>query len=288
MKKFLALAVLATTATSFAASDRAITDIMYLPSAGTTFGLSDFASIGRSVKGEDSDDDASVSGVAVAQTIGHSISDRWLIAASLNYTTLEIDPEEGPKSDIEGFSDPLITARFRALDEEFTLDFLGSALISLGDKKYEDNGDQNNLQGGSAFEVGAQFGKKAESFSWALTAAVRNNFERTLDIETIGDVDGKSNNEYKLRADILNKLAEKSFLRSHFGITFQDALEADEGAYNIMAPYTIYNLGTEYQHLMSADLLLRGGIVLTQLNHDSAEIEKDIEARINIGATYQF
>lgn len=288
MKKFLALVVLATTATSFAASDRAITDIMYLPAAGTTYGTSDLASMGRAVKGVDSDDDAKISGAGVFQTIGHAFTNRFSLAASLNYSTVEVDPETGSKSDLKGISDPTVTARFRALDEKYTLDFIGTGLISIGDKKYKDNGDQNNLQGGSAVEIGAQFGKKAESFSWAVTAAVRNNFKRKLDLDSNGDVDGKSNNDYKLRADILNKLAEKSFLRSHADVEFSDALESKNGSSILNSAYTIYTIGSEYQHLFSANFLLRGGLDLTQYNHDSSVVEKDIEASFHAGVTYQF
>lgn len=288
MKKFLALAVLATTATSFAASDRSITDIMYLPNPGTTFGLTEFSSIGRAVKGDDSDDDASISGVGVSQTIGHSFTDRFSLAASINYITAEIDPEEGSKTDIDGISDPTITAKFRALDEEYALDFFAGALISIGDYEIKDNGDQNNMQGGNALELGAQFGKKSDGFSWAVTAAVRSNFERTIDADSSGEVDGKANNDYKLRGDILNKLAEKSYLRSHIDIEFNDALESEDTSSEIYSSYTIYTIGSEYQHLIDADLLVKGGIDLAKYNHDAGTIENDIEARINIGATYQF
>jgi hypothetical protein len=288
MKKFLALAVLATTATSFAASDRAIYDIMYLPTTGTTFGISDLGVLSRSVKADDSDDDTEVSGYGLTQTIGHSFTERFALAASLNYTDYEIDPDVGSKSDISGISDPIITAKYRALDEDYALDFIATALISRGDSEIDQDGDQDNLQGGHALQVGVQYGHKAENFSWAVLAAVNNNFDRTYDVEDIGDIDAKSNNDYSLRADFLNKLAEKSFLRSHAEVEFQDALEAESGSYNILSSHKVYEVGAEYQHLCSANLLVRGGLDFTADNHDSGEVDSDNAATLNLGATYQF
>lgn len=288
MKKFLALAVLATATSSFAATDRAIYDIMYLPKAGTAFGLTDFAGLSRTLEDKD-DDKTELSGFAVNQTLGYSITDRFALAGSLSYGDYEVDPDGGDKYTIDGFSDPTITAKFRVMEEEYTLDLIGALKISVGDSEVETDGDTDNLQGGHVLDLGVQFGKKTETFQWAVSGTYTRNFERTYDYEGAGngDVDFDANNEIEFRGDILNKLAEKSFLRSHLAVSFSDELETDDGD-SFESPTTDYTIGTEYQHLIDANLLLRAGIAFTMSNHDSGQLDSDNAAVVNFGATYQF
>ncbi len=103
------------------------------------------------------------------------------------------------------------------------------------------------------------------------------------------DVKFKPNNEVLARADLLNKLCEKSFLRSHFEMLFTEEVKAKtSGVSNLFAPTTVYDLGTEYQHLMSQDLLARVGVYYRIENSDSASTDSDRAWVFTVGANYQF
>ncbi|MBA2405805.1 MAG: hypothetical protein H0V66_13600 [Bdellovibrionales bacterium] len=283
MKVLLALAVLATSATSFAA-DRDLYDIMYLPSAGTTFGISELEYIKNDVESDAGDSENS--GYGLTQTVGHSFTDRLSVAASLGYRNLEFDPEVGSKTEQTGITDPTISARFRTMDETARWDIVGGALISVMDSELESNGDTDNLQGGHALFVGTQFGTKTESFQWAVLGQLKHNMERTIDVSGFGDADYDANNELLVRGDILNKLAEKSFLRSFVSVNFVEKLKSDDAGDT--APITTSTLGTEYQHLCKKDLLLRGGVDYAMNNYDSATVDSDNVWTFRVAANYQF
>jgi hypothetical protein len=284
MKSFLALAVLASSTVALASS-RDIFDIMYLPSAGTSYGFSelDMANGKREVKnGGDTD----VSGYRLTQTIGHAISDRFSLQAAMNYANVDVDPAGGSKTTTSGFSDPTVSARFRAMDEDFRLDFIGGALISVMDAEEESDGDKNNLRGGHALFVGAQMGNKTENFQWSVLGQLTHNLDSTIDRDGRSDIDVDSNDELLLRGDILNKLAEKSFLRSFASLKLATLVEAENTTY--AAPATTYNIGTEYQHLMSKDLMLRGGVDYATTNQDSGIYDSMTAWNFRVAANYQF
>ena len=283
MKVLLALAVLATSATTFA-SERAIYDIMYLPTTGTTYGISEAAYLKNDVESDAGDTETS--GYGLTQTIGHSFTDRLSVAASLGYGDFEQDPDVGAKTEQSGITDPTIIARFRTLDETALWDILGGALISIGDSEQESNGDTDNLQGGHALFVGTQYGSKTESFQWAVLGLLTHNMERTTDISGFGDAEQDANNELLVQGDILNKLAEKSFLRSFVSANFTEELKSDDVANN--APITTYAIGTEYQHLCSKDLLIRVGVDYSMSNYESSIVDSDNTLTGRIAANYQF
>ena len=56
MKKFIALAVLASSAVSYAASSD-IYDIQYLPSTGTTYGFTTYSHVKSELEADDADDE---------------------------------------------------------------------------------------------------------------------------------------------------------------------------------------------------------------------------------------
>lgn len=287
MKLVLALAVLATSAASVAAS-RDIYDIMYLPNAGTTYGFSEASLLSGETEGKNGLGDTETDGFTLNQTIGHALTDRLSLQASIGYAELEADPDGGSKVEQSGISDPTISARFRVMDEAYRFDIIGGALISIMDSEQERNGDTDNLQGGHALFAGAQFGQKTESFQWAVLGQFTYNMERTVETSA-KDIDIDQNNELLVRGDILNKLAEKSLLRSFVSVDFSEILESDDlSPKTVQAPSTAYAIGTEYQHLISKDLLARVGVDYTMINQDSAYVDSDTAWNFNIGANYQF
>lgn len=287
MKFFLALAVLATSATAFSAS-RDIYDIMYLPNAGTNYGFTEVGYLTGEVKGKSGQVDTDISGYGFEQTLGRSFSDRLSVQVAMDYVNGEIDPDGGSSIDQSGLSDPTFTARFRVMDEDMKLDILGGLLLSLGDTEIESNGDLDNRQGGHAVFAGAQVGKKMEGMQWAVQGLLTRNFERTYDTSG-GDADVDANMDLLVRGDLLNKLAEKSFLRTHLDINFEGMQESDDTApETVVAPTTTYTLGAEYQHLCSENLLARVGVDYISINNDTGYTKSDNRWKLFVAANYQF
>lgn len=293
MKKFIALAVLATTAAH--AADRNIYDIMYLPKAGTTYGFTDAALTKGKVESDAGDED--FDGYAVSQTLGYSFSDRFTVSLALNYASIQGDPEGGEKYDLQkGISDPTAQARFRMMDENMQWDILGGATISLMDQETDVSAsgreDNDNLQGGHSLFIGTQIGAKAENFQWAISGIFTHYLESENKVKTAGNPDVKikddAHNELAVRGDILNKLAEKSYLRSFVSVDFIESFKDDQVPKNETAPVTAYTVGTQYQHLLSQDVLLKAGIDYSTVNVSTGQIDDYTIWTYTVGANYQF
>lgn len=290
MKKFIALAVLVGTTSSFA-SDRDIFDIMYLPDPGTTYGFT----TGEFADGERESDelgDLEASGYAITQTIGHAFTDRFSIEASLDYTNLEYDPESADEYDLTGVSDPTVSARFRTMDEKFRWDVVGGATISFMDREIESNNDRNNLQGGHSLFVGTQFGVKTEIMQWALAGLIVHNMKTETEFEVDGgndvDVEDDANNELIVRGDLVNKLGNNSYLRSNIQASFTEEFEDDQNPEQKTAPSTTHQIGTEFQQLFSEDVLFRAGVDYQQRHELSGQIDSIESFIYRLGVNYQF
>ncbi len=293
MKRFLALAIAVSAVSAHAVSDRAIYDIMYLPKVNTKYGITELGMQDRDIKGEGSTRDVDIKGWGVKQDIGFALTEKLTVNLHMEYLNAEIDQEGGSSFDQEGVTDPVASGRFRLMDEDLKLDLIGSLLMSIADGKIKtDNtgiiSDMNNLQGGNAVSVGAQVGQQKENLQWAFLAQYKRNFEREYDIDN-EDVKYKSNNDFFFRADLLNKLAEKSFLRSHVSTNFEERLDNKTSGYSdLFTPKTVYKLGTQYQHLCSSDLLLRGGVEYAIENSNNGQFGSDRAWTFSVGANYQF
>lgn len=286
MKKFIALAVVASATASFASDNREIQDIMYLPNAGTTYGFSTGTYTKRTIEAAK---DTDISGHGLSQTFGYALTDRLSLEGSINYANLEYETGEDT-TEQTGISDPTVGARFRTMDESFRWDILGGATISLGDKELDDDGF-NNYQGGSSLFAGTQFGGKSPSFQWALTGLLTHFMERTTDIDGFAKIEQDSTNGLLLRADILNTLGEKSFLRSNVAANFAEETESDDTSPGVdfsEDSATTYSIGTEYQHKMSTDFLLRAGVNYASINQDTSNNDDDTVWNFLAGANYQF
>lgn len=292
MKKLIALAVLASS-TAFA-TESAIYDIQYLPTPGTTYGFTTASMLDQKLEFDPSGE-AEISGTILSQTIGHAFTDRLSLQAAISHADLEYDPDGGSKFDwAKGISDLDVTARFRTIDEKFRWDVIGGATISMSDREIKSDLDSNNSQGGHSLFVGTQFGSKQELFQWAILGQLTYNMEGTVDDKALDEkYDTESSNELLVRGDILNKLAEKSYLRSHISVNFTEEVELDdEGTDGLVdsfsAPSAVWELGTEYQHLFSRDLLARIGADYRMINQHTAVIEDNTAWVFTVGANYQF
>ncbi len=286
MKKLITIALLATTTSVAFAADRAIYDIMYLPNAGTSYGFTDLNLESREIEADSGDDE--IDGMRLSQTIGHSFTDRFTLNANFNLYDGERDPENGSSTDEDGLSDLGVNARFRMMDETIQLDVIGGVQLAIEDSEIESNGDVDNrfTSGGNQMNVGLQVGEKAGDLQWAVLGRFIHAFERSLDTSG-GDIDLEPRDAVQVRADLLNKLAEKSLLRSHFTVDLIEETELENGN-NFQGSQTNYELGTEYQHIVSQDLLAKVGIDYRMSNYESADVDSDTAWILHVGANYQF
>ena len=283
MKKILTLAVLATSVSVYAADNREIQDIMYLPNTGTTYGFTTGVYSDEKIKGTV---DTDVTGYRLNQTIGHSFTDRLSVEGSINYTNLKAEVDDDEIESQKGISDPTAAVRFRTMDESFRWDVLGGATISLGDREL-DGTEFNNYQGGTSLFAGTQFGGKSESFQWALTGRLTHFMESTTEVEGVGKFDQDSINALLVQADILNPLSEKWFLRSNVSANFLQDRSADNSNQDEAAA-SVYGIGTEIQHKVAMDLLLRAGVTYNSINQNTSNNDDDTSWNYLLGANYQF
>lgn len=293
MKFFIAI-LLVVSATAALAADRAIYDLMYLPKAGTNYGTSDLTLYKGVMKeeGDGFDFEGDVTGWGVRQVVGRSVSDSLLLSAELNFTHVDFHAEydyddfgsfEGGSTN-KGLSDPVFTARFRAIDSEIQFDFIGSFLASFGDSKI-DGSTSDNKEGGHVVTLAVQAGKKLDSFQVAGLAKYIRSLESTTEYD---DEDLKIKDDahgaYHLEVNALGKLSEQNFVKAVASVEFTDRFEDDEDGHT--SPSTVYTIAGELQHLISENLLLRGGVSLSDYHQNHLDSYRLFG--FNAGANYQF
>lgn len=284
MKALLAVVVLASAATVYADTTRSIYDIMYLPKAGTSFGFSEVEYSRDRTEFKGTDSKTVIKGFGFDQTVGHSFSDRLSAQASIGYGSYT-SKTGSTEFDIDGLTDLNLSAKFRTMDEKYKWDLIGGVVAGLADSEVESNGDTNLAQGGSSVFLGTQFGSTFNGMQWAVLGQYKHNMKATTDVPG-GEVEDDANGEFLLRADVLNKLAEKSFLRSHLDANFTETFEDDANGETVAS--TKYTLGTEFQHLCKANLLLRAGVDYSMVNHDANIVDNHSVWAFRLAANYQF
>lgn len=285
MKRLIALAVLSCSAVSYA-SPREIYDLVYLPNAGTTYGFSELNYIKGSF--ETNSTDVDFGGYALSQTVGHAFTDRLSLQGNLSYSNVVFDPDGGKNFDHSGISDPRITARFRAIDEDLRVDVFGGAVVGLGDSEIKANGDRNRQSGGSSLFIGTQFGKTIGDYQWAVLGQLQHNMTRDQEDKSKSDeYEIEPHNELLLGVESQKKIKENSLVRAYAQVNMVETADIDENTTTI-SPSTDYIFGGEYRHLLSKDLMLRAGLDYNIKNQDTGTNKDYNFWRLNLGANYQF
>jgi hypothetical protein len=265
-------------------AERDIYDIMYLPRAGTTFGMSSFGYSHAHANGSGDIFSLSSDAFWMNQTVGHSFTDKFSLSGNIGYLTSKSTHElEGYRltSKQVGWSDPSLNARFRLSDDGLLWDVMGGALIESG-KSYHDQGRSNNKRGVSEFTLGTQVGKKTDSLQWAFHADLtRVGAQETENTSSSGRYVWKLEPYYQcsIGGQLLNRVGSRSFIRS--GATFS-AMGLGLTTEDL---YKIYRVGTAYEHVCSKDLILRAGINYSVRDTWLTYIH---QIGFTIGAGYQF
>jgi hypothetical protein len=274
---------LASAALPILGAERDIYDIMYLPRAGTTFGMSSFLYSHAHANASGNIFSLSSDAFLMNQTVGHSFTDKFSLSGNMGYlTSKSTSALEGYRftSKRVGWSDPALGARFRLSDDGLLWDVIGGALIESG-KQSQDQQRSNNKRGGSALTLGTQVGKKTDSLQWAVHADLTRHGERTREINRpLLSWRTETEPHYysgSIGGQLLNRVGLRSFIRS--GATFSAVGSAIDDSYKI------YRLGTAYEHVCSKDLILRSGIDYSLIENRLRSIH---QFSFTMGAGYQF
>lgn len=284
--KFLALATTLALSTSvFAASNSSINDLQYLPDAGTVFGTTTFNYLkfsSRDFNGTATDHSTS-SGSLVTQNIGYSVMNNFSVSADLVYSNSKSEVNGANESKTTGFGDVAINGKYRVIDAEKRLDIVAKLSVSPGDAEVDSDGDSNGYSGGHALGLGADYGTKKGPYQWSVTAFLNHSFEATTDDK---EVDKKfkndAHNALSLGANLLTQLSESCYIKNFAGIEFTE--EYDDNNNGTTTGSTNYTLGSEFQHLVSKDLVVKAG-VNTYIGGSGYNF---VVLLYSLGASYQF
>lgn len=292
MKRALAIALICLS--TEVVSDSNIYDIMYLPKAGTTYGITEVSSIsGRS---ELDELDGDLSGYNLKQVVGHSLSDRFSMNITVNFLRFDQKIEDKRNnidyvSERSGLQEPGVNIRYRAIDTDFRLDFFGTAFISYGSAETETTNkptqsytETSSNEGQHAILVGTQMGQKYGMSQWAFGLAYQRNMGGTIkDNNTNRDFDPSQELSTKIEAQ--RSLDESTMVRALVGVLFQEKVNFENGA-----SYRDYTrdmiLGAEFLHTFSEDVMIRAGGELHQLRFGT--YDKYNYGIFTLGCNYQF
>lgn len=260
--KLLALATALALSTSvFAASNSSINDLQYLPDAGTVFGstnLGYITSSSRQFNGT-STDHYTYDGLLLQQSVGYGVSSNLFLSADLTYGKSKSETNGSEEGKSSGLGDVGFTGRFRAIDSDKRLDFLGKLSISPGDAEFDSDGDTNNYSGGHSVALGADYGTKKGAYQWSLSALLTRNLEsKTNDKENDTKYKDDAHNALSFGANLLTQFSETCFIKNFVAVEFTEEYDDDDN--NTTTGSSNYNVGTEFQHLLSKDLLLKAGV----------------------------
>ena len=278
MKFFVVICLLVSATVSFAA-DRAIYDLQYLPKGGTLFGFSEGSLFKGNFKNDSEGVDlqADITGWQLKQQLGYSITDNLSIGAEFSFLHQDYHFDYsfkgfGSASDgfsVKGLADPVLNAKFRALEAEFILDFKAAYFIPTGDRE-TDGSENNNKNGGPKATVGAELGKKINNMQFAVGADYTKVFKATTKDKDSGDeYKDDAHNEYLFHASGLFGLSDTTFLKGIGAVNFLD--QYDDNQDSDTAAQTKYILTGEFNQVITANLMARAGLEFTDWHQNGVD-----------------
>ncbi len=272
MKKSLVLAsVLALSASAFGAADSSINDLQYLPNAGTIFGSTQYSHL--KFDGGKSND--------LSQKVGYGIMDNLFVDIGLNYSH-----QDSGSSEFTGLGDIAANGRYRLSgDAANRFDLIGGVTVSPS-KEEIDNDGGNNYSGGHTLKVGAEYGNKSNERQWSVGAYYTHLLEAKTEDTDLDETDkADAHGKLSLAANLLTRLGEKCFFKTFASVNFEQKydVDSDSGDYE-NASNTLWNMGGEYQHLISNNLYVNVGASAYILGSSAA----GTVMQYNVGASYQF
>lgn len=300
MKVLWLLAVSALSFPVLAQSTRDIYDLMYLPKAGTIFGQTQATYGMGSQKVYDESSKSTVGEntqtlTAVDQLVGYGLMDNLSLSASIGYAMSKNEFESDASgvadsdNDSDGVTDPLIEARYRVMDSGLLMDVLVGGQISIGDAKSPNNNkDGNQLTGGHEAGLGLQVGQDNGGNQWAARIGWNYVFEATD--KTAGvTTDSNAHNQYILEVLGLIGVAQNLYLVPIAQYEITESYNDDQGGKT--SQLSQINLGAEARFVLNKDLMVRAGLVYTNLENaveDDVEFREDWFLTATASLNYQF
>ncbi len=278
------------------AAEANIYDLQYLPDAGMLYGHTDATYTSGEAKNTNT---VAIYGWTYAQTIGWAPTDKFLLSARIRNTALTYEYFTGSKAQFTGWSDPSLEGRYRILNENFILDFIGGGILST-DSSYINFGGTANAHGsndadflgGPQVFMGLEIGQKREYWQYAFQAfgyRVMNSTSRFKGEPT------QSNDPYNiwtLQGSLLNNLnSQKLFLHSFIGTRLVDGYLAKASESNekfAIAPIIEYRMGTGLDYALSPSFLWNTGVTYREFKFDSGSIKYYYMLVWDVGLKYQF
>lgn len=271
MKSIALASVLALSTAAFGAADTSINDLQYVPNAGTLFGSTQYSHFKY--------DSGKSNGVS--QAVGYGLVDNLFLAANVGYSH-----SDSGSTEFKGLSDIGLDARYRLSGSSANrFDLIGGVTISPDDSKIDED-EGNQYSGGHTVKIGAEYGNKSNERQWSLGAYYTQNLESKTEYEDVNETDtSDAHGELSFAANLLTRLGEKCFFKTSAGVNFEQKydVDSDSGDYE-SAGQTTWNMGGEYQHLLSNDLYVNVGARALLFGSSAASPIM----LYNVGANYQF
>jgi hypothetical protein len=175
-------------------ADRALTDLMYLPKAGTVYGETAFDWSGGQYN-QDKTTEVDTHTLIASQELGFGFTD--MISVNLSYEH-QINGEESTRSgtsertyvDTEGMMNPTLTGVWRVMEQgsaEYNLDIAAAYSPDMVDSEGSSNDEEFTAGSGNAtYTIGARMGQKNGTDHWALEAVFQMEGEGETEL-TNGD-----------------------------------------------------------------------------------------------------
>ncbi len=277
------------------ATDASIFDLQYLPAAGMVYGHTSASYTSGEAKNIKT---TAIYGWTYSQTLGYAFSDKFLLSGRIRNSSLTYEYYAGSKAQFTGWSDPSIDGRYRILNGNFLLDFIGGGIISTA-SSYTNFGGAANAHGSNDAEflggpqvfMGLEFGQKTEYLQYAFLAQGSRVMNSKSRYKSVATEKNDPYNIWSLQGSLLNKLSESTYLRSFIGTKFVDGYLAEASdtkqKYSI-APIIEYRGGTGLDYVFSPSFLLNTGVTYRQFKFDSGKIDHYYMFVWNVGLKYQF
>lgn len=289
MKLLLAIALICLS--SMAKAEPHISDIMYLPKAGTSFSTTTLGII--SGKGKSAGTENTISGHTAEQILGHAVTDYVSFNLGIGFhrfdQSLEIEGDtEETIIDSRGVTDPFIGTRLRLVDSLFRVDLTGTITVSIEDREGKDIGDNrrevNSVQGNHSLDLGIEVGQRFENSQWSLFVGMTRN-ESGVFRDNGQKKDFESSNDYTSRIQAQRDLDHRVTARAFVELSLFEEVKYDAGTRYL--PYqSDFSYGGGFYYTSSEDILFFGTGELHQLKFASWDSYN--YGVVTLGTTLQF
>lgn len=294
-------------------NDRAIYDLMYLPTAGTNFGQSyivSAATVSKVKQNGTTVADVNAGQQVINQFLGRSFTDSFAVAIQFDYLMkqrVEVDFEDASNSDEEldskGFGDPSLGFKYRLLnqkDSTINLDISPLVTFGTGDSiSATDDDEGNNKNGGNTYSLDVTVGKKFNEIQWTAFIGIEQSEEaKSKDATTKEKSKAAGHSTFSVGGQFLRNINEKWVFDFMVRMSAEQGYKdkADDGTYTKFGSITSLEIAPEFTYYETPNLAFLGRASLISTNDYKLTDETGTEQKYEdnatfalvLGAKYQF